>query len=119
MSASIGHPVQRPQGNDGTVDQPVSSPGFRDLYPSLCEFLATPRTSGQKSTTGTLTLFLEDGCFKLCLNDRPRSRSTFVSGQSLRLALQAADAGLASNRLNWRTRGYKKAPDRQKMLNQC
>lgn len=119
MTRKIGRSVRRPSDNDGTLPEPVSSPGFVDLYPHLAEFLVKSRGSGQTPSTGTVTLFLEQGRFKLCLNDRPRSRSTFVSGRTLYEALGAADAGIGSNRLKWRTRGYVQAPDRQKTLSRA
>ncbi len=119
MSHEIGRPVQRPSDDDGQLGPEMSSPGFRDLYPYLTEFLAKPRGSGQNSTTGTLTLFLSAGCFKLCINDRPGNRSAFVSGKTLHLALAAAEAGIGGNRIKWRTKGYIRAPDRQFCLDQA
>lgn len=119
MSKPIGRPVLRPSDNDGTIQPQPSTPGFVDLYPHLAEFLVKSRGDGQKATTGTITLFLEQGQFKLCLNDRPLSRSTFISGGSLQQALAAADAALGSHRIKWRVRGYVRAPDRQKYLSQA
>jgi hypothetical protein len=119
MKEKIGRSIPAPVCSDWTGKPAVSSPGFVDLYPHLTEFLAKSRGSVQTATTGTLTLFLEAGIFKLCLNDRPLARSTFVSGSTLHLALFNAEGVLASGRAKWRTRGYLKAPDRQKTLNQC
>ncbi len=119
MSAKPGRPVTRPSQDDGTLPPVVSSPGFVDLYPYLTEFLRKPRGSGQTATTGTMTLFLECGCFKWCLNDRPHERSTFVSGPTLHLALANAESLLKSGRAKWRTSGYKKAADRQKYFSRA
>jgi len=116
MSSDIGRPVRRPNNNDGQLPVEVSTPGFRDLYPHLCEFLAKPRGSGQNATTGTITLFLSAGCFKLCINDRPCSRSAFVTGKTMHLALSAAEAGIAGGRMKWRTQGYKKPQERQTVV---
>lgn len=70
-------------------------------------------------STGTLTLFLEAGCFKLCLNDRPNARSAFISGKTLTLAFDAAQVGMANSSINWRQKGYKPAQDRQKQFSQA
>ena len=117
MSDQIGRAVLRPTLDDGQVAEPLSTPGFRDLYPYLCEFLAKPRGSGQNATTGTLTLFLSAGCFKLCINDRPGNRSAFVTGKTLHLALAAAEAGIAGQRMKWRTKGYIRTAERQMSFN--
>ncbi len=114
MPLEIGRPVRRPSPNDGTVEQPLSTPGFRDLYPFLCKFLVDCSTNIQTSTAGTITLFLSEGCFKLCINDRAHNRSAFVSGRTLHLALAAADAGIGEGRIRWRIKGYIKAPNAQK-----
>lgn len=119
MAEKLGRPVHRPSNDDGTIAPIVSRPGFVDLYPHLADFLRKTRGDGQNATTGTMTLFLEQGCFKWCLNDRPLSRSTFVSGPTLHLALANAEAGLASGRLKWRTKGYQRQPDRQKFLSRA
>lgn len=119
MNEPLGRPVQRPSNDDGTVQPVVSSPGFVDKFPYLAEFLTKSRGDGQLPTTGTVTLFLEDGHFKLCLNDRPAARSTFVTGDTLGQVLDAADAALGSNTIKWRVRGYVRRPNRQKYFSQA
>lgn len=116
MSSDIGRPVRRPSHDDGQLEVSPSSPGFRDLYPNLCEFLAKPRGSGQNATTGTITLFLSAGCFKWAINDRPNSRSDFVSGQTLHQSLEAIEARMASGRMKWRTKGYQRPLERQTVV---
>lgn len=118
MAPRIGRQVQRFSNDDGQMAPVASTPGFRDLYPYLCEFLAKPRGSGQNATTGTLTLFLSAGCFKLCINDRPGNRSAFVTGKTLHLALAAAEAGIAGNRMKWRSKGYIRTSESQMSFNQ-
>ncbi len=119
MERKIGRHVERPSSDDGTVQPPLSSPLFRERWPQLFSFLVNHRGSGQNASTGTLTLFLEQGCFKLCLNDRPNLRSTFVSGKSLTAAFDAADVGMASGRLKWRQKGYQAPETRQKSFLQA
>ena len=119
MSSKIGRPVRRPSNDDGTVQPPLSSPNFRDRWPDLFKFLAQHRGSGQNPSTGTLTLFLEQGCFKLCLNDRPNARSAFVSGKTIVLAFDAASVGIGRGTINWRQKGYKPAQDRQRQFSQA
>lgn len=119
MAEKLGRPVQRPSKDDGQVPPPMSSPNFRERWPELFKFLAMHRGSGQNASTGCLTLFLEQGCFKLCMNDRPNSRSAFVSGKTLTLALDAAEVGMSAKTIRWRQKGYKAAPDRQKQFSQA
>lgn len=119
MDQEIGRPVKRPSPDDGTLPQELSSPNFRERWPLLFKFLAQHRGSGQMPSTGTLTLFLEQGCFKLCLNDRPNARSTFISGKSLTLALDAAEVGITQGNIRWRQKGYKQASERQKTFVQA
>ena len=117
MSNEIGRKVRRPSNDDGSMQPEVSTPGFVSNYPDLADFLIKSRGSGQTPSTGTITLFLEQGRFKLCLNDRPLSRSTFVSGGTLFEALANADAGIRGKRLKWRTKGYRTPQNAQKPLN--
>lgn len=119
MTDKIGRPVRRPASDDRMPPTRLSSPDFLERWPELHKFLAIPRGSGQNPSTGTLTLFIEQGCFKLCLNDRPLARSSFVTGRSLTLALDAANVGIANQTIRWRQKGYKSSSDRQKQFSQA
>lgn len=93
-----------------TERKPLSRPIFAKKYPELLDFLEIPRRSVQGFTTGSMTIFFEDGYFKICLNDRPNERSVFVTSQELSKGFELAELGLMSNSLNWRTKGYQSQP---------
>lgn len=93
-----------------TTAKPLSRPVFAENYPELFAFLEIPRRSVQGFTTGSMTIFFEDCRFKICLNDRPNERSVFLSSHELSKAFKLAEAGLMSNSLNWRTKGYQRQP---------
>jgi len=55
-------------------------------------------------------MFFEQGVYKLAINDRPESRSCFVSSTSLSEAFLIADRGLRTGGLRWRAYVLKGKP---------
>jgi len=107
MSNNAGRSVARPAQTADQVEPLVSTAKFAENYPHVYRFIAESRRTENFHKTGSITLFWEDGVFKLCLNDRPNYQSTFVSDRELSGALRIADRGLGSRRLKWRRKGYK------------
>jgi len=107
MAQKIGRPLARPAVTEDQVQPDPSSAIFHVRWPRLQEFLEKPRLDGLLYTTGCLTIFFEDGRFKVAVNDRPNKRSTFVSGTMLAECFTIIERGLRGNSLNWRTRGWK------------
>ncbi|GAH66996.1 unnamed protein product [marine sediment metagenome] len=107
MAVAIGRKIERQTEIPAQNYAATSSATFAEKYPSLQKFLAEKRKSPNQHKTGSVTLFVESGGYKLCLNDRPRARSTFVAAPSLGIAFAIADTGLERNTLDWRTKGYK------------
>jgi hypothetical protein len=72
-------------------------------YPHLFEFL-TERAydDGSEREPGTMTVFLERGWLKACLNDKDGGMVAFVASESLAGLLGACDEGLAYDNLDWR-----------------
>lgn len=110
---TIGRSLERP----ATFGPEPGSPGgeqdsFRGLYPCLYGFLADLRETTGWQKTGTITVFVENGHYKICLNDRPEKRSAFVTGSTLAATLRAAESGIQSNTVPWRKKGYKAARER-------
>ncbi len=102
MSTKIGRKIARPTQSPEQVVAPVSSGVFQEKYPALFDFLSKVRETANFHKTGSMTMFWEDGCFKLSINDRPEFRSTFVTSESLGTAFLIADRGLRSRSLRWR-----------------
>ena len=107
MTSKIGRRIAHPAQTADQVQSNGSSPVFAENYPHLYRFLAESRKTENFSKTGSMTVFWEDGVFKVCLNDRPNYRSCFVSDRELAGALRIADRGLGSRGLRWRSKGYR------------
>lgn len=74
--------------------------------PLLVEFLSESRyADGSPRVLPTLTLFVEPGLLKACLNDRDQSMVAFVTGSSLLGLLEALETGLEADSLDWRQSG--------------
>jgi len=109
----IGRAVSRPKtSGNGVSPETMSTPGFEQNYPSLYAFLAEVRETSEFHHTGCVTLFWEDGVYKLVLNDRPLKRSCFLSNARLVELFHMADRGLRGDLLRWRRKGYR-APKRK------
>jgi hypothetical protein len=75
--------------------------------PRLCQYLTDNRwEDGSARETSTITVFLDAGRLKLVLSDRALGRSAFVSGMSLEELLDAVEAGLEGDCLEWRTKTW-------------
>lgn len=72
--------------------------------PLLMEHLSCAQwEEGGTRKTSTLLLFVDAGTLKACLNDRSVGRAAFVSANSLRGLLDALEAGLMEDALEWRS----------------
>lgn len=72
-------------------------------HAALWEYLsATEYDDGTERKTSTVTLFVEDGAVKVCLNDRDGSRVMWVSGPSVVDVLKALEALLRAGEGDWR-----------------
>lgn len=83
--------------------------------PALCEFLSEGHwDDGSPRVPGSLTLFVDDGLWKVCLSDKDAARVAFVSGQTPTEAFATAEKGLIQGSLDWRAQrvpGGKKRKD--------
>lgn len=117
MGKKIGRAVGRPQVESVQMDTGPRGRSFEEQYPRLQAFLERERGAGIGPKTGCLTLFYEDGKYKICLNDRPNNQSLFVASETLSEAFRIGDRQLGTGRAKWHKRGYK-APT-QPLLNIC
>jgi len=89
-------------------DAVASDREFCERFPSLADFLhlaAWP--DGDRRETGTMLVFVEDGLWKACLNDRDGDCYAFLSAESFEGLLSSADGGLGGNSVEWRYRANK------------
>lgn len=92
----------RPPGSDVSLRE---ADWFETQYPTLAEFAScTVWEDGGARETGTILLLVDEGRWKVCLNDRALSRSAWVSGDSPCGAFGNAEDGLREERLDWRRR---------------
>jgi len=108
MPSNPGRRVGPPTIPQEPSARSVSTPPFQQTFPVLWEFLAVQRDLGEMHKTGSVTLFVDGDKIKLCVNDRPRRHSCFVSGDTLLEALARVDRGLKEGSLNWSSVGYKR-----------
>lgn len=92
-------PSATTSGNGG----PAATDGFATEYPGLWEMLTSSRyPDGSHRATSTLSLFVDEGLVKACLNDRDQSQNTFVSGHTITDCMRALESGLQADTLQWR-----------------
>ncbi|AXH79190.1 MAG: hypothetical protein [Circular genetic element sp.] len=93
-----------PPGGPPPASGGPADPGeWQHSLPALSEFLAaTTWADGSSRMPGTLTLFTDDGLWKLCLSDKAQSLVAFCSGSSPLHAFQTAEQGLVAGTLDWR-----------------
>lgn len=85
------------------------------LYPSVWEMLVTGEwPDGTPRTLSTLTLFIDEGSVKLCLNDRAQGLTGWASGSSVEEALKALESGLREDTIEWRRSGGQKGQKSRK-----
>lgn len=102
---ALQHLRRRAGGGNGegaSARKLAASPLFEKL-PALWEFLtAVEWKKGDPRTTGTLTIFAEEGMIKVSVNDRDQGSVAFVSGKSLEEVLEGIEVGLVDDTLDWR-----------------
>lgn len=92
----------------------TSDPAFFKKYPALAEFLSLEAWDEQTARErGTLTLFWEEGCFKLAVNDRDSEQTTFLSKGTFLGVLESLEKGFKEDSLDWRAQKGKGAVKRK------
>lgn len=85
-------------------DPRPAAPYPLDSVPRLWEFLAHRQfEGGERRLPGSLTLFYQDGGFKVCLSDKDSGSVGFVWGPDPYEAVMAAERGLEENTIDWRS----------------
>lgn len=95
-----------PQGGGPSVSPlpgGVSESALPVLFPVLWEYLSGGQwEDGSRRETSTVTIFVEDGQVKLCLNDRELKRTTWSTGLTLEAAAEGLESRLRDDRAEWR-----------------
>jgi hypothetical protein len=89
-------------GAPGAVPD-AADPDFRQRYPALFEWVTRTRTdAGAARKPASLTLFCEDGFWKVCLREQQGGHTLWASGETFGDALDALDGLLQAERVPWR-----------------
>lgn len=76
-----------------------------ETYPDLYNFLTdTQWDDGKPRETGTMLLFVQEGRYKVALNDRDADASAFVSGRTLTELLLAVEEAITDPTVEWRSK---------------
>jgi len=75
---------------------------FRNHHPNLCLLMGTDVHGGKERERATMLFLVEEGRYKLCLNDRELGQSAWLEGPDLLLLFMAMEKGLADDTLSWR-----------------
>jgi len=75
---------------------------FRRRWPTVFDFISLMGVGGKSRKTGTMLLFLEDGKWKACINDRDGGFYCFLSSDSFWGLLDASEASLKEGGCEWR-----------------
>jgi len=94
---------------DTSVAFPGGSVGFPDdefaaLYPTVVDYLVSSKyDDGSARSRSSVSLFVEDGCVKLSLNDKDTRRTLYVASQSVDEAFKTLEAALQVDNPPWRS----------------
>jgi len=87
---------------------PVVDPWLAEDFPFLWSYLADESyADGTPRKRSTLTVFVEDGLVKGCLNDRDNARSVFMSGEDLESLLAALEGQVQEKGCPWRMQEHR------------
>lgn len=97
--------IQRPSGvqANGGSGQSLVGGDAASYFPVTWEWLTSEQyDDGSARETSTLLIFVEDGCVKLCFNDRGGDRKLWATGRDALAALTALEGMLATGAGEWR-----------------
>lgn len=87
----------------GGKSLPVRDDVFVKKYPSLMEHMTDEQwDDGSARKPSTFTVFIEQGLFKVALNDKSLERSLYMSGDSLAECLASIEKALKADAGDWR-----------------
>jgi len=96
-----------PSGENGQLTARLpTDEKFVKKYPALWMFLtALEYEPGKPRERSSLTMFVEEGCFKLCLTERTKECSCWATGPTYEEALKALEERITSAAPEWRSSG--------------
>jgi len=75
----------------------------KELFPALFEHLTETRwDDGSRRETSSISVFVQDGTWKACLNDKDSGRTAFVSARSPDELLDVLEKAVATGSVEWK-----------------
>lgn len=82
---------------------PLTDDKFAKKYPTVLEYLTDVQwDDGTERERSTVSLFIEDGAFKLALNDKALRRSLYVTADTMEAAFSVLERSLQAPQADWR-----------------
>jgi len=101
MSRFVSRGGSVPSGSGSEFDGSLD-PWLKELE-ALCEYLSLSKwEDGKPRETATISISVDDGRLKGCLNDRANQRSAWFSGATLGALLCNMDESLRTGEVGWR-----------------
>jgi hypothetical protein len=98
----VNRKVERNGTASAQLQLPLSPPWSTDLK-ELVAFVSLAKwPDGKPRCTGTMTIFVEGGCWKIYLNDKDAGVGHCVTGSTLEDALVSASLAVDDNSTPWR-----------------
>lgn len=95
----------RPNRNTSSAFVQARDAWFAKEFPALLEYLTVGELpGGETRQLSSLTLFVEQGIWKLCLAEKDAEVNLFGSGDSVELALANLEERLKAPNVDWRRR---------------
>lgn len=89
-------------------DEPPGGGQFALAHPALWEHLtALHFDDGTPRLPSTLTIFVDAGAVKACLNDRDQGMTGWAAGDSVAACLMSLERALQAETVDWRVSGKK------------
>lgn len=89
-------------------------PDFAKEYPAAWEFLSLDKDDNKPRQTATMTMWVQDGMWKLSFNDRETNLGMFLTAPTFAKLLAVLEAALVCDDPPWRTRQQDGSTSRRK-----
>jgi len=100
--------VNKPHASEiiGKKGPIFSDADFALTHPALHGYLSDNQyASGEPRLTATLTIFVDGGVLKCCVNDRDNNRSGFVEAPTWMGLLMQIEINLSEDVMEWKVKG--------------
>lgn len=95
--------MRRPSAAAGSPSEPPPGGELFSLAPLTLSYLSDCTwEDGTERELGTMTLFVKDGRWRICLNDRALDRVAYLTGDTPEDCVLSLEEQLAADRVDWR-----------------